>query len=522
MWLHVRIYIYIYIYMIHDLISSLQSQFRVFYLDDGTLGGTLDEVSADLALIETQAPLLGLILNQAKSEVICANKDTISSILTSFPTLHPSDPRHAILLGSPIGGIEAIEDTIKAKVADLQRLGERLPLLEAHDSLCLLRSAFAIPKVLYILRTAPCFLSPSLDRFDSLQRSLIESICNIQLSDASWLQASLPINGGGLGIRSAAMLAPSAYLASAAGSAPISQAILPAGMTPSLPSIQAQALVKWGKWVDESVRPPIGVAATKQKTWDTLVVESCFSRLLNQQAANPRERARLQACSQKESGAWLTAPPISSLGLRMCNATIRIATSLRLGTHLCAPHDCTHCGRRVDETGLHGLSCRRSTGRLPRHNQLNTIIKQSLASANIPSVLEPQGLSCTDGKRPDGMTITPWAQGRLLIWDATCWDTMAATNIPIAMSGPGRVADMAARRKRETYREILHNHHFVPAPVETMGSFGEDTIAFLHQVASRIQAISKDPLEYLKLCQRFSVCIQNFNSASILGCCTLV
>ena len=205
------------------------------------------------------------------------------------------------------------------------------------------------------------------------------------------------------------MLALSAYLASAAGSAPISLAILPAGMTPSLPSIQAQALVKGGIWVDESVKSPIGVAATKQKTWDSLVIECCFSRLLNQQAANPKERARLQACSQEESGAWLTAPPISSLGLRMCNATIRIATSLRLGAHSCAPHDCTHCGRRVDETGLHGLSCRRSTGRLPRHNLLNTIIKQSLASANIPSVLEPQGLSHTDGKRPDGMTITHWA-----------------------------------------------------------------------------------------------------------------
>ena len=123
---------------------------------------------------------------------------------------------------------------------------------------------------------------------------------------------------------------------------------------------------------------PTGVATTKQKTWDSLVIESWFSRLLNQQATNPREGARLQACIQKESGAWLTAPPISSLGLRMSNATICITTSLRLGAHLCAPHDCTHCGRRVDETGLHGLSCRRSTGRLPRHNQLNTIIKQSL------------------------------------------------------------------------------------------------------------------------------------------------
>ena len=113
-------------------------------------------------------------------------------------------------------------------------------------------------------------------------------------------------------------------------------------------------------------------------------------------------RARLQACSQKESGVWLTAPPISSLGLWMCIATIRSATSLRLGAHLCAPHDCTHCGKRVDETGLHGLSCRRSTGRLSSHNQLNTIIKQSLTSANIPSVLEPQGLFPFDGKHPDG------------------------------------------------------------------------------------------------------------------------
>ena len=113
-----------------------------------------------------------------------------------------------------------------------------MSLLEAHNYLCLLRSTFAIPKLLYILRTALLFLSPSLDRFDGLQRSLIESICNIQLSNASWLQASLPINSGGLGIRSAAMLAPSAYLASAAGSTPISQAILPTGMSPSQGRIQ--------------------------------------------------------------------------------------------------------------------------------------------------------------------------------------------------------------------------------------------------------------------------------------------
>ena len=70
------------------------------------------------------------------------------------------------------------------------------------------------------------------------------------------------------------------------------------------------------------------------------------------------------------------------------------------------PHDCTHCGGRVDETGLHDLSCHWSTWKPPRHNQLNTIIEQSLTSANIPSVLELPGLYRSDGKRPNGMIIT--------------------------------------------------------------------------------------------------------------------
>ena len=59
------------------------------------------------------------------------------------------------------------------------------------------------------------------------------------MSDISWQQASLPINSEGLGIRSAVMLVPSAYLATAAGSAPISQAILPTNMDPSLTAIHA-------------------------------------------------------------------------------------------------------------------------------------------------------------------------------------------------------------------------------------------------------------------------------------------
>ena len=56
------------------------------------------------------------------------------------------------------------------------------------------------------------------------------------------MQAALPINAGGLRIRSAAKLAPSAYLASAAGCAPILQTLLPDVIYASMHSLQHEAI----------------------------------------------------------------------------------------------------------------------------------------------------------------------------------------------------------------------------------------------------------------------------------------
>ena len=47
---------------IHDLVSKLQSELIVFYLDDGTIGGSFQDVLADLRLVELEASKLGLDL----------------------------------------------------------------------------------------------------------------------------------------------------------------------------------------------------------------------------------------------------------------------------------------------------------------------------------------------------------------------------------------------------------------------------------------------------------------------------
>ena len=76
-------------------------------------------------------------------------------------------------------------------------------------------------------------------------------------------------------------------------------------------------------------------------------------------------------------------------------------------------------GKGVTEDGWRGLSCLKSAGRFSRHSNLNALIKQSLSSAHIPSVLEPRHLYKTDQKRPDGFTLVPWAVGKQLLWDVT-------------------------------------------------------------------------------------------------------
>ena len=167
------------------------------------------------------------------------------------------EPQSATLLGSPLGNVESISLSICDMTALLQVMGERLKYLCTHDSLLLLRNAFAIPKLMYLLRTSPCFLSTSLHLYDNELRNMLSSITNTFLDDRAWLQASLPVKSGGLGIRSAVHLAPSAYLATFAGCRELTFTILPPRFQESPLSLWDSAIAEWSTGHNES--PPSGL-----------------------------------------------------------------------------------------------------------------------------------------------------------------------------------------------------------------------------------------------------------------------
>ena len=67
---------------IQPLIQRLHSDFSVFYLDDGTIGGSRDEILADLQLMEDEPATLGLKLNHSKTELVPSNVGAQNSILS--------------------------------------------------------------------------------------------------------------------------------------------------------------------------------------------------------------------------------------------------------------------------------------------------------------------------------------------------------------------------------------------------------------------------------------------------------
>ena len=136
---------------IHKLTSQLGSEFCLFYLDDGTLGGDAEQALQDLHLVEQGAKELGLSLNHAKSEVISEDAEAIDLLLTAALKLQVTNPDFATLLGSPLGSIDSVNKSIRNKVECLRTLGNRLKHLHTQDSLLLLRHSLVIPRLSYIL-----------------------------------------------------------------------------------------------------------------------------------------------------------------------------------------------------------------------------------------------------------------------------------------------------------------------------------------------------------------------------------
>jgi len=288
-----------------------------------------------------------------------------------------------------------------------------------------------------VLRASPCAGHPLLSGFDVVLGRALSTVINVEFSDDQWMQASRPVRMGGLGVRSVILLAPSAFLALAAGSLELQERLL-SGCCDCFADTEVDRILKLWVTVGGNAYPQ-AAAAVRQSCWDSLVCKAQFDQFMSMQVGIS-DTARLLAVSAPHSGDWLHALPISACGLRLDDNAIRVTVGLRLGARLCEPHRCP-CGTLADVRGLHGLACKPLAVRTSRHNYINDVDWRAVVKAGVPASKEPPGLSRSDGKRPDGVTQIPWESGKCAAWDVTVTDTLAASNLSLSSVAAGSATE---------------------------------------------------------------------------------
>ena len=236
--------------------------------------------------------------------------------------------------------------------------------------------------------------------------------------------------------------------------------------------------------------------------------------------APPSRLARIMTAAQGQSGDWITAYPIAQVGTRLDDETLRIGVALRVGLNVCLAHQC-RCGATVRSDGLHTLSCRFSAGRFSRHSTINDIMKRSLDTAGLHSILEPVcicivlkissllsknypgfrcacvtdrvGLDRGDGRRPDGVTYFPFKGGKALAWGATCTESFSTSSLCSTILNPGSASSAAEDLKRRKYSQLVADFEFVPVAVETSGIIGSAGRSNLTDIGRRISRATNDP-----------------------------
>ena len=503
---------------IDEIAREVDSEFNVWYLDDATLGDSPERVLEDVRRMLGRLSAAGLEVNSEKCELTLLHHSALEEQVSEamfravLPNLRVVGGNQISLLGSPVSDF-GLPEALEAKRLDLVRMVSRLELIDNHQAFVLLRNCFAIPKLQYLLRAAPAYKHETeLSNFDEDLKEAVTMITNVEMDEDSWNQAALPVKLGGLGCRKASDIALPAFLSSLHSVSDLVKTIL-SKVNMVETSELSEAVEAWKRGGEDMVAPGVG-SNDKQREWDLPAATITMKKLVV--AADQVARARLLAAACRGSGAWLNAIPVPSLGTELDPDVLRVAVALRVGSRICEVHSC-RCGRRMDEKGLHGLSCKFSAGRHPRHAALNDIVKRALQRAGLPSVLEPVGIDRGDGKRPDGITVFPFKNGKSLVWDCTCIDTFAESHLIGSAVAAGSAAGGAEAIKRRKYNDLSQRYLFEPIAIETTGVYGTTTAAIVAEIGRRLVEATREPRESAWFRQRLGLAIQRGNVFSILS-----
>ncbi|XP_062510401.1 uncharacterized protein LOC134186441 [Corticium candelabrum] len=246
----------------------------------------------------------------------------------------------------------------------------------------------------------------------------------------SWLQASLPVRQGGLGLREAVRMSSSAFIGSCNSVRSLCSPLLPT--TPLLeesvpnsnyssPDFSVFPGESTAKDHIRSLAPDsldtIDLTSSSQRDLQRLLDTKLSTTILEN--ASLRDRARLDTISAPHAGAWLRAIPNPNLSLAMPQREFIIAVCKWLGIAFFPPPPSSKrcsCGQVLDSYGDHLLGCGEGNWRNRRHNALADIVFEALLSDNANCHRE-QRLCGDSNARPGDVYHPDFERGRPTYFD---------------------------------------------------------------------------------------------------------
>ena len=461
---------------LHPIIKRIKEEvpgllINAWYLDDGTLCGSVRDLRAALSIIEA-----GLSLNRSKSLLHVPADASLTS-----NCLHAAIPVTCggfDLLGSPVGSSAHCLLSVLRRIEKLQEVLAKLgDLQDSQMETSLLRSCLSLPKVAYALRTCPPgYIRQALMAFDDTMRESLADLAGGPLPDWAWLKASLPVSLGGLGIRRASLHAPAAFIGSLCQASSLVAGILgyPPGDSIHLPSAisalaNAAGKPEWASIGDIDV--PL-----RQRTLFHTIDEASHADLLSR-APDTRSKALALSSAIRQAGDWLNAVPSRALGLHLRDQEFRLCLQYWLGLTISAWGTlCPICQVAADPFGDHQAGCGGNGDRILRHDSIRDAVFSAAQSAALAPRKEVPFLIPGTLSRPADIFLPNWQRGQPAALDLTVISTLQQSTLQGAASTQGHALVVGAERKLAAHAAACRaaGITFVPLVVESLGGWSNE------------------------------------------------
>ena len=166
------------------------------YLDDATIYGPAESVCEDLRRIIPMLSDIGLEVNPTMSQVSNVSCDNFKSVLiaieSALPGVTVTESEDLSILGAAID-INGCRIEVLNAVVRLSTMSSRLESIDAHPAFFLLRNCLSMPRLLFKLRSSPCYrLHAELTQYDKTLSYCVSGSKRLPRSATS----SLTIPGG--------------------------------------------------------------------------------------------------------------------------------------------------------------------------------------------------------------------------------------------------------------------------------------------------------------------------------------